>query len=78
MKVGKAGASKPKGKKADDPNEMRLVVVADSDIVSDGLLFSRAMGNRYLLLDTPQEVVSKSSCPITRSALAPLLIGTEL
>jgi len=43
--------TKPASAPAGSAGETRLVVVADSDLASDGLLFSRAVGNRYLLLD---------------------------
>ncbi|MBK6846000.1 MAG: hypothetical protein IPG96_00135 [Proteobacteria bacterium] len=43
--------TKPSSAPAGSAGETRMVVVADSDLASDGLLFSRAVGNRYLLLD---------------------------
>lgn len=45
------GSRPPLGDNKKAPDEMRMVVVADSDVISDGLLFSRAVGNRYLLVD---------------------------
>jgi ABC-type uncharacterized transport system involved in gliding motility auxiliary subunit len=52
LKIDPAKAAKRPAADEDGASpEMRLVVVGDSDIVSDGLLFSRALGNRYLLLD---------------------------
>ncbi|MBK8481581.1 MAG: Gldg family protein [Proteobacteria bacterium] len=42
---------KPSSAPSGSAGETRMIVVADSDLASDGLLFSRAVGNRYLLLD---------------------------